>query len=190
MSLHIFAAMSSQLQSDHSPESVIADIPHFESKRLIEEHITKNLPQLPLTILRPTAFMDNISNGDSFEGKVGNTMFVTALTKPVQLIACSDIGEFAAKAFDDPQKYVGQKISLAGDSLDPAGLQKVYREVKGKELPTTFSIFGRAVLFLSKEMNTMFRWFNATGYTADIEAVRKIHPGLKTWHDFVKSDLS
>ncbi|BCS03103.1 uncharacterized protein AKAW2_61367S [Aspergillus luchuensis] len=65
-------------------------------------------------ILRPAAFFENLT--PDFFGKVSTTCFKMALAgKPLQLVATSDIGYFAAEAFLNPEKYKGRAISLAGD---------------------------------------------------------------------------
>lgn len=164
------------------------DIPHFESKRFIEEHVRRE--NVPATILRPTGFMDNLSNGETMFGRVSNSLFQTTLKKPIQLIAASDIGEFAARAFDNKQEYLGKTISLAGDELSPQQINEAYRSVKGKSLPTTYSIFPWLVTATSAEMRSMFRFFNGPqGYTADIAELRKVNPELKTFKQYVETEM-
>lgn len=165
------------------------DIPHFESKRLVEEYLTTKTSSLKYSILRPVAFMDNFSNGETLFGRVMNTLFTTVLTKPVQVIAAADIGEFAAKAFDDPQTWNGKIFSLAGDEISPQQLQEVYSSVKGKPFPTTYSFLPRLLTYVSKEVGTMFRFFNAHGYTASIDEARRLQPGLQTFKQFVQQSL-
>jgi uncharacterized protein YbjT (DUF2867 family) len=142
-----------------------------------------------VTILQPTAFMDNMTDGSSFQGRVFNSVFVSNLQRPLQLIACSDIGEFAALSFDSPGKYVGQKIPLAGDELDPAGLREAYKRAKGSDFPVAYGIFGKAVCYMVKEMGLMFAWFNSHGYAADIAKLKEIHPGLKDFETWAKTEL-
>lgn len=164
------------------------DIPHFESKRDIENYIHQKHPSMPTTILRPTAFMDNLSTKDDMMSKIGNTVFTHGYKKPLQLIACSDIGEVAAKAFDAKEAYVGQTISLAGDTATPQQVIDAFQQGKGKPLSTTYGFLAKGVFLVSKEMSTMFRFFDAHGYTADIEALRKTHPQLKTLRQWVETE--
>lgn len=165
------------------------DIPHFESKRFIEEYLVTKATSMKYTILRPVAFMDNISNGETLLARVMNTLFTDVLTKPVQVVAAVDIGEFAAKAFEDPQTWSKKTFSLAGDEISPQQLQEVYASVKGKSLPTTYSILARLLTYVSKEVGTMFRFFNTSGYTADIAEARRLHPGLSSFKDFAQQSL-
>lgn len=79
-------------------------VPHFINKHNIEHYLvekTKNT-EVQWTILRPTAFYENLVPG--FFGKVFMTSFDMALKgKPLQLVATSDIGYFAADAFLKPE---------------------------------------------------------------------------------------
>ncbi|MCO5585397.1 hypothetical protein L7F22_039330 [Adiantum nelumboides] len=101
------------------------EVPHFEAKRFVEEYLASKHSQLPKTILRPVAFMDNFSTGETMFGKVMNTALVTLTKAPIQLISATDIGEFAALAFENPETYVGWNDATAG-SLLPA-IQKEYK---------------------------------------------------------------
>lgn len=78
-------------------------------------------------ILRPLAFFDNLT--PNFFGKVFATCFKTALKgKPLQMVATSDIGDFAAEGFLHPETYMGQGLSLAGDELRLINLRRSLRK--------------------------------------------------------------
>ena len=51
-----------------------------------------------------------------------------------RFIAVADIGRVAAEAFAQPERFNGQTIELAGDSLTRAQVEKVWKEVTGNEL--------------------------------------------------------
>lgn len=165
------------------------EVPHFEAKRFVEEYLVSKHSQLPKTILRPVAFMDNFSTGETMFGKVMNTALVTLTKAPIQLISATDIGEFAALAFENPETYVGKTLSLAGDELTTDQIQQTYQSVKGSKLPTTFSIFPKMITYLNKEMATMFKFFNEHGYKANIAELRQIHPQLKTFEQYLKTEM-
>ncbi len=50
------------------------------------------------------------------------------------MVAVSDIGDAAAKAFENPEQFVGKTIELAGDSLTLEQTKKVWMELVGKPL--------------------------------------------------------
>jgi uncharacterized protein YbjT (DUF2867 family) len=158
-------------------------IPHFVTKHNIEHHLidqtkTGKGSNMAWTILRPTAFMDNLS--PDFFGKVFATSWKVALKdKPLQLIAVEDIGHFAGEAFLHPEEYTGKSISLAGDELTYEKFAEEFKEQTGKDLPLTFEFLSKIMLYFVKELGTMFTWFGEQGYAANVEELKKTHPELK-----------
>ncbi|KAF4968327.1 hypothetical protein FSARC_4273 [Fusarium sarcochroum] len=161
------------------------NIPHFVSKHNIEHHLLRKTTgtEMEWTILRPVAFMENFDGG--FVGKIFATAWRLAVkSRPLQLIATSDIGVFGAKAFMDSNLFSGKSISLAGDELTYNQMAAVFKKQTGSDVPLTWGIFARLTLWLSKEMGTMFAFFEKEGYGANIKELRCMHPELKslgTW---------
>lgn len=57
-----------------------------------------------------------------------------------------------------------------------------------EELPTTFVFIATILNWMSKELGNMFRWFRNVGYGADIVALRKIHPEMKNFETWLKTE--
>ncbi|RYP58788.1 hypothetical protein DL769_008805 [Monosporascus sp. CRB-8-3] len=171
-----------------SYDNELPEVPHFRSKYNIEHHLVdQSKDRMSWTILRPVFFMDNIVPGSAT--KLTATMWKAGLKeKPLQLIAIKDIGWFAAQAFLNPDKYSGRGLSLAGDSLTFAEANATFSRKVGHEIPTTFGPVGKAVMKLVPEFGGMFRWFYASGYDADIQALKREHPGLLSWSDWVEQE--
>ncbi|KAL9562931.1 hypothetical protein ACKAV7_012948 [Fusarium commune] len=141
------------------------DIPHFMSKHNVELHLLRRTTGTDMgwTILRPVAFMENFDGG--LVGKIFASCWkLVVKSRPLQLIATADIGAFAAKAFIDTNKFVGKSISLAGDELTYDQMAAVFKEKTGSEVPLAAGILARMTLWLSKEMGTMFAFFEREGY--------------------------
>ena len=162
------------------------NIPHFRTKHNIELHLREKAKDSAMTwtILRPVAFMDNLAPG------MQSRVFLAALKstlkpgQPLQWIACRDIGVFAAKAFENPSEYNGKAIGLAGDQTTVDQTSEAFKDATGEAVTPTWSILGSALKLVSTELRTMINWFGSEGYGVDIEAVRKLHPGLidlRTW---------
>jgi uncharacterized protein YbjT (DUF2867 family) len=134
-----------------SPETP-TNIPHFICKHNVEKYLESKAGtgNMTYTILRPVAFFDNFTN--DFMGKAFMSTWKLSVsdTKPLQFIAASDIGWFAAQAFINPEDvtYKNKALSLAGDDLTFPQWRKVFKEHTGKEVPTTFSLVGRLILFM------------------------------------------
>ncbi|WP_432082081.1 NmrA/HSCARG family protein [Streptomyces sp. WAC 04229] len=151
-------------------------IDHFESKAEIERHILTL--GLPATVLRPVFFMNNLLH---YADAAGERLMALPVKpdKPMQLIAGDDIGFFAAAAFDDPQRYLGRQIELAGDEITFTEVAAIYERVTG--VPTRLE-----ALPIEERM---FEWFAEEGYQADIPALRRLHPALMPFEGFLSRQL-
>lgn len=147
-------------------------IPHFESKRRIEEHLKR--VGLAATILRPVFFMENFTAPWILpaiqEGKVALPLDAD---RKLQMIAVEDIGAFAAAAFLRPKEFIGREIDLAGDALTmPEALGLLGREL-GRPIEYEPLPADQAVKRFGEDFGTMFRWFNEVGYDVDIPALEE-----------------
>ncbi len=147
-------------------------IPHFESKWHIEEHIRSI--GISATILRIVAYMDNMFTFNWY--KDGRIYLPLRPDAQWQLIATRDIGEFAALAFANPQA-IPATLEIAGDQLTPEQLAQTFsrvlnRDVKFEQQPMS------ELRSYSEELALMFEWFNDRANFADLQSLRKIHPGL------------
>lgn len=120
-------------------------------------------------------------------GKGFATMWKVGLKeKRLQLIALSDIGHFAAQAFIHPEEYKGQGIGLAGDDLSFAEASKIFMDKTGQKMPTTFAFLAYVMLWAIGDLGAMFKWFNSDGYGVKLEELRKRHPGLLNFGDWLE----
>ncbi|RAK96615.1 NmrA-like family protein [Aspergillus ibericus CBS 121593] len=165
------------------------NIPHFISKHRIEHHLFEKTKTgaMDWTVLRPVFFFENLV--PTFVGKVSATAFDAYLQgKPLQCIAVSDIGVFAAKAFLEPQRYKNQCLSLAGDDMTYEHMQKTFKAKTGKNMPTTYRVVCYLLMWMVSDLRVMFNWFYEHGYGADIQGLRKMHPGLKNFEAWLEHD--
>ncbi|KAF7716766.1 Uncharacterized protein PECH_008803 [Penicillium ucsense] len=165
------------------------NIPHFEHKHTIEKHLMEKTRhgQMDWTILRPTAFYDNLT--PDFMGRVFATAFKNSLQgKPLQMVGCSDIGTIGAEIFMNAEEYKSQAISLAGDELTFDQFAQIFKDQTGKTIPTTFGFVVSGIMTLVKDFGYMFQWFHDVGFAADIQEVKKIHPGLKDFATWLKTE--
>ncbi|KAL3467656.1 hypothetical protein BJX64DRAFT_248263 [Aspergillus heterothallicus] len=164
-------------------------IPHFIHKHHIEHHLINSTKgtDMQWTILRPVAFIDGFTN--DFMGKVFNTAWKVSLKgKPLQVVAVSDIGFFAAQAFIKSNQYSGKAVSIASDELTFDEMARIFKNKTGKDLPTTFDFIARFVMWMVTDLGKMFRWFHDEGYKANIQELRKVHPGLKDFRSWLETD--
>ncbi len=152
-------------------------IPHWESKWEVEKHIQSL--GLPASIIRPAAFMetyyiDQVEIG-ILKGKLADSI---RADKPYQTIATDDIGAFVALAFERPAEFIGKDLEIAGSELTNPEAAKVFSRVLGKPVKFQKLPLPLVRLILGKEFYTMFRWFNESGFKADIPALRSAYPEI------------
>lgn len=89
-------------------------VANLDCKLEIEAH----LGSLPLrsTIVRPATFMELLLQPGLAPDDGLFTFFVEP-DQTAQLIAVDDIGRIVAGVFDDPERFAGQAVNIAGDAL-------------------------------------------------------------------------
>ncbi|KAF7335617.1 NmrA domain-containing protein [Mycena venus] len=162
------------------------NVPHLDTKRVAEEYLKSTHPTLPTTVLRPVTFMDQLVQGDptSAVSRLTKIMFLCQLkpTTRLQFVAASDVGAVAALALQNPDKYIGRTVDVAGDELSPRDLEDGWREVFGVEMRPEMvggSALSWVVRTATKDLRLMFKFFNEVGYNADIAAAREMYPEMK-----------
>lgn len=173
---------SSERAGDKSLETPTY-VPHMKTKHEIENYLVAQASgsKMIYTILRPVAFMDNLSY--DFLGKTFATWCKIALrpTKPLAYIACSDIGVFALQSFLHPSNpaYHNTGLSLVGDNLTFDQANQVFRDKLGYDMPITYEFVARFIKWMLPEVNTMFQYFDEVGFESNAPQLKKLHPGLK-----------
>jgi uncharacterized protein YbjT (DUF2867 family) len=162
-------------------------IPSWETKLHVEAHM-KTL-NLPLTILRPTAFMELMTHKKFFPMLAMWHVMpkVMGAARRLPWICTDDLGAIAAKVFADPQRFIGQELTLAGDVQSLEQCRAIYREVMGRNPPDfpmpvwLFKRFG----FVGHDLTTMWGWLGAEAIDLDSAPTRAIHPDALTVHDWL-----
>ncbi|MGY1621093.1 NmrA/HSCARG family protein [Geodermatophilus sp. SYSU D00965] len=156
-------------------------IPHFESKRRVEEHI-EGLG-LPATFVRPVFFMENLRwMASAHDGGVVVRMALAAGV-PLQMIAVADIGAVTAAVLLDPSRVPGGAVEIGGDERTGEQVAVAFGERAG--LPARYEPLPLDALGEDEDSLAMFAWFAAPpAYRADFAATRALSPDLQdlpTW---------
>ena len=150
-------------------------VPHFESKGRVEAHIAAL--GLPATVIRPVLFLDNF---DTFQFRtIMLAMFRTYVDEgfKVQVVAAADIGRLVARAFNDPDRYLGQAIELAGDAVTRRELVGAMRR-GGLKPAITLKVPSFMQGKVPEEYKLMMTWIAGGGFKADLRALRAAYPDL------------
>lgn len=158
-------------------------IPHFDSKYEVERYLAESA--VPFTVLRPVFLMEN---WEAMRREIAEGSLATPLSpeRPVQQVSVEDIGAFCLLALNRPEEWKGRAVDLAGDELSMAQTAEAFagalqRKVEVQRIP--WEDF-RAQQ--GEEMYAMNRWFETTGYQADVSRLRALHPGILTLAEYLR----
>ncbi|MFG3142564.1 NmrA family NAD(P)-binding protein [Streptomyces sp. NPDC048211] len=155
-------------------------------KRRIEQYLRAQIPLV--TVLRPVRFMTNYlgTPGIGLDGFVdGVHRHFFPPDEPAQIIALEDIAEFAALAFEQPDRFAGRTLELAGDNPTPAEAVAAIGAATGIAVRYEQLTHDEAAALNPGIAETRQRWISGQRWRADIEALRVIHPGLRTLADWL-----
>ncbi|MFI0235108.1 NmrA/HSCARG family protein [Streptomyces sp. NPDC016845] len=157
-----------------------------EGKRRIEDYLRERIRSV--TVLRPVRFMSNFlgSTPIALDGIAqGVHRHIFPPDEPVQIIAVEDIAEFAALAFDQPDRFAGRSLELAGDAPTPVEAVVAISEATGAAIRYEQITHAEAAALNPEIVQVRDRWAAGSRWHADIETLRVIHPGLRTLGDWL-----
>jgi uncharacterized protein YbjT (DUF2867 family) len=157
-------------------------IPHFDSKRKVEEYI-EGLG-VPYTIVAPVYFMDNLLAPWTLpQLKEGRFSMALPSSRPLQQIALSDIAAFTGVVLESREEFVDQRVDIASDELSGRQVAETLTRVTGHEVHYVELPLEQVRQAMGEDGARMFEWFDQVGYSADIEGLRREHPEVG-WHTF------
>jgi len=155
---------------------------YLTSKGKIESRIRE--VGLPATILRHAFFVEWL------EGSFAPIMW-RGLAKglkrdqTIQVIALDDIGTFAAFVFNDPKRFIGQEIEIAGDETSLEQIAQAYRRVKGKDLKPTWLPYW--LLTRMGQFGKFLQHLPGQESRADIASLRTLLPRRRNLEDGLRT---
>ncbi|MGW6356979.1 NmrA family NAD(P)-binding protein [Streptomyces sp. NPDC055092] len=172
----------------HLPHLVLASvasadqstgIPHFESKRQIEELLVREGP--PATVVAPTYFFDNLL-GDLQTVASGLLELPLPPERPLQQLSRDDLGALVAAVIADGPGHLGRRIEVASDDPTPlqmaTTLEQLFgRPVQAVEVPLSL------VRESNADMGAMWSYLQGPGYRVDIPALHRSYPDIP-WTTF------
>jgi uncharacterized protein YbjT (DUF2867 family) len=143
---------------------------------------------LPLTVLRPMAFMELMTDKDLYPPVAAWHLMPRLVgdDRPLPWLAADDLGAIAARAFGDPATYVGADIGLAADVRTLAQCREIWQRVSGRKprrFPMPVWLFER---FVGQDLTRMWRWLATHDVDADVARTRSLLPTAATVEEFVR----
>lgn len=152
------------------------NIGSWNSKLEVEAHM-KAL-DLPLTILRPMAFMELMTD-KAYYPAVSTWHIMPKLmgeSRPVGWISTGDLGIIVAKIFAFPDQFINQDMKLVSDVKSIEECRAIHRDVTGKNparFPMPVWMFKR---FVGTDLTTMWEWLRTAKLDLDTQPTHTIHP--------------
>ena len=164
-------------------------IASWDVKLRVEKHM-RGL-DLPFTSLRPQALMELMTD-KSFYPAVGTWRIWPQLSgedRPIAWLAAEDVGQITAEVFAQPDRFLGQSLTLVADVQTLAESRSIYREVTGT-LPRTFPmplwLFDR---FTRNDVSAIWRWVRTGTVELDTGPTRAIHPTALTVREWLGNSV-
>ena len=143
---------------------------------------------VPLTVLRPMAFMELMTDKDLYPPVAAWHLMprLVGEDRPLPWLSAADLGAIAARAFADPATYVGADLGLAADVRTLGECRETWRRVTGRNprrFPMPVWLFER---FTGQDLTRMWRWLATHDVEADVTRTRSILPTAATVEEFVR----
>ena len=109
---------------------------------------------------------------------------------PLAAMSVEDVGRVVAPIFEQPEKYIGQVVKLAGDELPAAQYAEAMSRATGKDIRysyiprETFAAFGFPG---AEDLADMFEYYrlHIPSREQDIETCRALAPGLQSFESWI-----
>lgn len=146
-------------------------VPHFDSKFQIEEYI-RSLG-LTYTILRPVFFFYNY---DAMRQMLEQGTLAQPLSPDtkVQQLSEADYAEMVCEVFARPADFANREIEVASVKMTMPEVAAAFSNVLGKPVTYKQIPFEAFEEQAGEEMTIMYRWFESTGYNADLAQLQRI----------------
>lgn len=165
------------------------DVPHFELKATLED-LARSLA-IPTTFVHLAFYYDNFlaffpprkqeDGSYAFGFPQGDT--------PLAAVAVGDTGGIVGPIFDDPDRFLGETVVIAGDEIPPSTYAEILSRVTGKKVVyghiprEVFAGFGFPG---AADLADMFEYYriHIPSRKADIERARTLYPKLQTFEQW------
>jgi uncharacterized protein YbjT (DUF2867 family) len=154
-------------------------------------HVARGMNDLglPLTVLRPMAFMELMTD-PSFYPQSSTWYTMPRLAGPdtrIPWLSVRDLGALAAKAFAEPERFIGKDLRLAADVKSLAECRQAFREIRGTNpprFPMPLFVFRR---FVGDDILTMWRWLRENPVDADTRLTYEVLPTASDVRAFLRA---
>jgi uncharacterized protein YbjT (DUF2867 family) len=165
------------------PEKIKTGIKQWDTKLEVSQAMMSL--GLPLTTLRPLAFMELMTDPSYYPNVIWSIWpKITGGDRKIPWISVQDVGVIAAKAFANPAEFMSKDFVLSADAQSLNECRAIYKEVRGKfpsRFPMPMFLFEK---FVGKDIPRMWSWLRTHPVNLDTNETRQIHPevmNVRTW---------
>ncbi|MET9229225.1 NmrA family NAD(P)-binding protein [Lentzea sp. NPDC003310] len=159
----------------------------WENKLVVRAHLESL--GLPLTVLRPMAFMELMTDKD-FYPPVSMWHLMPKLIgadRPLLWFSAADVGAVAARAFAEPGTFVGADLPLCADVRSVDECRALWTSSRGRpprSFPMPQWLFHR---FVGEDLTRMWCWLRTNPVPFDVAATRAVVPSARTVREYLAS---
>jgi uncharacterized protein YbjT (DUF2867 family) len=168
-------------------------IPHFDNKIVVENYMREL--EIPFTIVRPTPFMELLSEVEFFPPMAawGVKPKIIGWDAPIPWVAVHDIGIAIANIFEAPEVWISQDLTLCGDVKSVGESKAIFTAIDGRKplrIPLPLWLFGKMA---EDEFIQMWEWLadyiaeeGYQGLSVLMENTRKVCPEMLDMESWLK----
>ncbi|MBY0404014.1 MAG: NmrA family NAD(P)-binding protein [Cyanobacteria bacterium] len=109
--------------------------------------------------------------------------------KPHPMISVDDIAWFSDYVLENQAEWRGKTLKIIAESLTIKEIASIYERVtgepaEGRDLPLDAI---EAIPGIGHDLANMHRFFQSGGVQRNVELLRSIHPGLKTFESWLQT---
>ncbi|XP_073492329.1 nmrA-like family domain-containing protein 1 [Aquarana catesbeiana] len=167
------------------------EVPHFDSKGVVEEYIRQI--KVPMTSVRLAFYFENFLTlckpQKSQDGKTYQ-LVIPMGDIPMDGISVKDLGPIVCNILKNPSEYTGKDIGLSADKLTIKQYAEIMSEVTGKTIVDS-KITPEAYVKLNfpvvQEMTSMFLFYHMRP-DRNVELTHKLNCNVKTFKQFMEEN--
>ncbi len=149
---------------------------HFSSKWDIEEAI-KEIGVRPIsTFLRPVSYFENFYS--HLPGvQISSNYFpgVVSPNTPWQTLAVDDVGQWTARIFEKPDKFLGDELNIAGEELTGNQMAELLNKIINESNQVKYRMVPRFLMGLIEyDIAVMANWIERSGYGANLLLLKEL----------------
>jgi uncharacterized protein YbjT (DUF2867 family) len=165
------------VSGSHSPA-------HFQSKAAIEAAI--KAADISWTLLGTVWFLENLLN-PKMVPKMTFPILGGSLkpTTKFAMLSVDDLGAVASMSLLQPERFKGQKLNLANDSLTVPEMKIAYQKATGKN-PKSWKLPAWLFRYMAKEFAEQLLWHNTSNFSFEDQQLRALRPNAPDFQSFIK----